>query len=114
MTQQHVGGVIVGVDDFGVTFEQFVTLAARYPVPAIYDRPQYPAAGGLMSYGASRIDSVRQAAVYVGRVLKGEEPANLPVLQAAKFEFVINLRTAKAAGLEFPPGILAIADKVIE
>jgi putative ABC transport system substrate-binding protein len=114
MTQQRVGGVIVGVDDFGVTFEQFVTLAAHFPVPAIYDRPQYPAAGGLMSYGASRIDSVRQAAVYVGRVLKGERPADLPVSQAAKFEFVINLKTAKAAGLEFPPGILAIADEVIE
>jgi putative ABC transport system substrate-binding protein len=114
MTRQRVGGVIVGVDDFEVTLEQFVTLAARYPVPAIYHRRDYPAAGGLMSYGASRIDALRQAGLYVGRVLKGEKPADLPVLQSAKFELVINMKTAKVLGITIPPGILAIADEVIE
>ena len=104
MTQQHVGGVIVGVDDFGLTIEQLVTLAARYPVPAIYRGPDYPAAGGLMSYGASRIDSVRQAGGYVGRVLKGERPADLPVLQAANLSSSSTSRPPRWSVLNFRPG----------
>src|SRR6516225_3641242 len=93
---------------------KLATLATRHAIPAIYPIPQFAEAGGLMSYGTNFVDTFRQAGVYVGQILKGAKPGDLPVLQPTKFEFVINLSTAKALGITFPPGLLAIADRVIE
>jgi putative ABC transport system substrate-binding protein len=93
---------------------QITTLAAIHRLPAIYPTRQSVEVGGLMSYGANIPDSVHQSATYVARILKGEKPADLPVIQAAKFEFVLNLQTARSLGLTVPPTLLAIADEVIE
>jgi len=115
MVRDGTDALLVNADAFfGTRVVQFATLAARHGIPAAYAARAFTDVGGLMSYGASATDAVRQVGVYAGQILKGVKPVDLPVLQSSKFEFVINLQTARALGLEVPLGLSAGADELIE
>jgi putative ABC transport system substrate-binding protein len=115
VVQEHIAAIMVAADPFFDTRRnKLVALAASHAVPTMYHFREFAAAGGLMSYGIDSLDTYRQVGVYAGQILRGAKPANLPILQPTKFEFVINLKTAKALGVTIPSGILSTADEVIE
>jgi len=115
LVQKGIQGLLISPDPlFGSRVVQIVTLATRHAVPAIYPTRMYAEAGGLMSYGSNFTELHRQVGIYSGRVLKGEKPGDIPILRAAKFEFIINLATARAFGITIPSTLLALADEIIE
>jgi putative ABC transport system substrate-binding protein len=115
LVQRGAGALFAGTGAFMTSHrERLVALSAQYRLPAIYGLREFVAAGDLMSYGASIVDAYHQVGIYTGRILKGENPGDLPVMRSTKFEFVMNLKTAKALGIDVPDRLIALADEMIE